>query len=251
MTKLHQIVALAEGKKTNGQKILTKAYHMLQKGAGENSPFAGIERTYEKKSEEDSETFPAESKRVQFKVKDSVGEVKDCLEELWNTLLTQDVANTSAKADVTVDGKVLAKDVPVTHLMYLEKQLTDLGTFVDKLPTLDPAFDWTFDDNSDAYATKTTQTHKTKKVPRVIEKYKHTEEHPAQVELIYEDKVVGYWNTRHFNGCIPAKDKNDMLARVRRLQDAVKVARTKANDIEVEEQKQAKDLLAYVFGDVK
>jgi hypothetical protein len=42
-----------------------------------------------------------------------------------------------------------------------------------------------------------------------------------------------------------------MLARVRRLQDAVKVARTKANDIEVEEQKQAKDLLAYVFGDVK
>lgn len=250
MTKLHQIVALAEGKKSNGQKVLTRVHHALQKSSGENSPFSGIERVYTPNTEE-GEKFPAESKRVQVKVKDSILEVQNCLEDLWNCLLTQDMANTSAKADVVVDGKVLAKDMPVTHLMYLEKQLTDIGTFVEKLPTLDPAFDWDFDENSDAYATKTIQTHKTKKIPRVIEKYKHTEEHPAQVELIYEDTVVGLWNTKHFNGCVPAKVKNDMLARVRKLQDAVKIARTKANDIEVEDQKQAKDLLNYVFGDVK
>lgn len=250
MTKLHQVVALAEGKKTNSQKVLTKAYHTLQKGTGENSPFSGIERTYEP-LEEGSEVFPTESKRVQVKVKDAVAEVQATLEETWNCLLTQDSANTEARASVTVDGKELVKDVPVTYLMYMEKQLTDLATFVEKLPTLDPAFDWEYDENSDAYVTKPTKTHKTKKLPVVIKKAEATKEHPAQVEIVSEDKIVGYWTTRHFNGCIPAKDKNDMLARVRKLQDAVKVARTEANDREVKQRNESKQLLQYVFGDVK
>ena len=37
-----------------------------------------------------------------------------------------------AKADLVVDGVTLAKDLPVTYLLFLEKQLTELKAFVSK-----------------------------------------------------------------------------------------------------------------------
>jgi len=42
----------------------------------------------------------------------------------------------------------LLADVPVTYLLFLEKQLTDLRTFVDKLPVLDPSVVWLQDPSS-------------------------------------------------------------------------------------------------------
>ena len=50
-------------------------------------------------------------------------------------LATQDFANCQAKANVVVDGQTILKEVPVTHLLFLEKQLVDLRTFIDGLPT--------------------------------------------------------------------------------------------------------------------
>lgn len=249
MAKLHQIVAIAEGKKSRGQQLITKAHHMLQRTGtdGGNNPLAGISKTY-RPVDEDGEKLPPEAKRVQVRVKEVIAEVTTGMTDLYDTLLTQDVANTAAKADVTVDGIAILKGVPVTHLMYLEKQLADLHTFVEKLPTLDPAYDWTFNDKVDCYSTPPTETHRTKKVPRNHVLAEATDKHPAQVQVYNEDILCGYWSTTLFNGSIPAKDRNDMLARVRKLQDAVKFARNEANSIEVKEEKQAKKLFDFVFG---
>jgi hypothetical protein len=71
---------------------------------------------------------------------------------LWNLVFTQDTGNQSARADIVVDGKVVLANVPVTSLLFLDKQVNDLETFVSKLPTPDPAEEWTHDPNTGALA---------------------------------------------------------------------------------------------------
>lgn len=251
--KLHQVVALVDGKKKGTETTKTEEYHKIQRSAGAaNNPLEGIRKVYRPKNPEiDDERLPEESRIVQVKVKDSVLRFRNALEDAWDCVLTQDVANMSAKADIIIDGQVYAKDVPVTHLMWLEKQVIDFNTFLGKLPTLDPSHKWDYDSNVDVYTTRDYETHRTKKVQKVVRLAEATKEHPEQAQLVGEDIITGFWNTTHFSGAIPAEEKNNMIARNQKLLEAVKVARTKANDIEVTDQKQAKSLLDFVVGNLK
>jgi len=146
-----------------------------------------------------------------------------------------------------VDGKVLIKDVPPTYLLWLEKQLVDLKTFVDKLPILDPSEEWAYNDAQACFATPPTQTHKTKKIPRNHVKSEATEKHPAQVDVFMEDVVVGYWTTVKFSGALPAQVVNEMLERVEKLQRAVKFAREEANTHEAAAVRYGDAVLGYLF----
>lgn len=243
MAKLNQIIAVVNGKKTKTAKAVTDVYHNLQKP----TLFEGIARSY-RPSTEDGETFPPEKKLVQYRVKDAIAEVRTALTELWDVTATQDWANCKAVADVKVDGKTVLLKVPVSHLLFLEKQLTDLHTFVSKLPTLDSTEKWTFSDEQDSFTSEETRTNKTKKVMRNHVKSEATDKFPAQVETYSEDVKIGEWATIKFSGAVPAKRKNEMLERVARLQEAVKFAREEANNLEVESQGVASPLLDFVFG---
>ncbi len=242
MPKLNQIIAIANGKKSHAASELTKLYHLLQKPA----LLDGISRTYQPKDEE-GERLPAEKKNPQLSVSSAIQTATAALTELFDVVATQDYANTAAKADLVVDGKTILSGVPVTHLLFLEKQLVDLGTFVDKLPSLDPAETWTFDQATDCYRSETSGTTRTKKLPRNHVKYEATKEHPAQVDVYTEDVIVGTWSTTKFSGAIPASEKNAMLSRVRKLQEAVKAAREEANNTEAPQRHTAKSILDFVF----
>jgi hypothetical protein len=244
MGKLHQVVAVVESRKQKAQRVMTDAYHKIQAGGTALSGNAGVYIPLK----EGGEQLPAEGKRVQVRVKEVVAEVTAELEGLLDLLLTQDVANASAKADIVVDEQKIMTDVPVTHLMFMEKKLEEIGNFVDKLPTLDPAYTWAFQDTVAAYATPPIETVRTKKVPRNHVKAEATDHHPAQVEMYHEDEIVGKWSRVLFNGSIPEEEKKKMFARVRKLQEAVKVARNKANDIEAVNQHQSKKMLDFIFG---
>jgi hypothetical protein len=243
MPKLNQIIAITAGKKAQAHKTITEAYQTLQKAA----LLEGVSRTYRPRDEE-GEQLPPEKKLVQAKVYQSVGSVGDALTELFDVVATQDYANCQARADVVVDGATLAKGVPVTHLLFLEKQLVDIHTFVEKLPTLDPGESWEYNADADCYASEPHQTTKTKKVMKNHVKAEATKEHPAQVETYTEDVVVGYWTTVKFSGALPARERNEMLQRVRKLQEAVKAAREEANGLAVEVKKTGAPILQYVFG---
>jgi hypothetical protein len=243
MPKLNQIIALAAGKKSQAHKALTDAHQSLQK----SNSLEGISRTYKPK-DDDGEQLPSEKKAVQLKVKDAVRSAVAALTDLFDIVATQDGANCMAKSDIVVDGIVILKSVPVTTLLFLEKQLVDIHTFVDKLPTLDPGEVWTYSADVDHFASDSYQTTKTKKVMKNHVKAEATKEHPAQVETYTEDVIVGYWTTVKFSSAIPAKEKNEMLERVRKLQEAVKCAREEANGMEVETRKIGAAVLNHVFG---
>ncbi|MFI6416726.1 hypothetical protein ACIBG6_04720 [Streptomyces sp. NPDC050842] len=242
-TKLNQIIAVEKGVKSRAHQDLTTAHHGLQKPA----LLAGISRTYQPKDEE-GEQLPPESTLVQVKAEDVLRDTARALTRLFDVTATKDWANCEARADVTVDGRVLVGQVPVAYLLFLEKQLTDINTFVRKLPVLDAAESWTQDPSTDAWKTEVVRTVRTKKVPRNHVKAEATDKHPAQVDVYYEDVPVGYWTTVKFSGALPARRVNELLERVEKLQQAVKFAREEANSAEVTDQRVGDAVFGYLFG---
>lgn len=240
--KLNQLIAIVNGTKTQTQKSITEVYKKIQS----ESLLMGISRTYQPKDEE-GETRPPENKRVQYTVEQALNEAGDQWSELWDLVTQQDATNCVAKADIVVDGNVVAALIPVTTLIFLEKQLTDVHTFISKIPTLDPAEHWVWNDNANAYACDPSQTSSTKKVLKNHVKYEATKEHPAQVEVFSEDVTIGHWTTIKFSGALPAAAKKGMLDRVDKLQKAIKMAREQANLEEVHPIKISKKLLSYLF----
>lgn len=243
MTRLNQIVAIEKGVKSSSQSELTTQYQTLQKA----TLLSGISRVYQPKDEE-GEALPPESTRVQVKVDDVLGRVAEVMTRLFDVTATKEWANTSARADVVVDGAVLLADVPITYLLFLEKRLVDVHTLVGKLPLLDSAEEWEFDASTDCWRTPPAKTVRTKKVPRNHVKAEATEHHPAQVEMYFEDVPVGTWTTVKFSGALPAQRVNELRARVDKLADAVRFARENANEAEVVDQKAGEKVFGYLFG---
>lgn len=243
MPKLNQILAVEKGTKARVYSEVTQMNASAQKPA----LFNGFSKTWKPK-DEDGETFPPESLRVQQNAREQLAVLARHLTELFDVSAAKDWANCQAKADVVVDGKVLLKQSPATYLLFLEKQLNDIQTFVGNLPSLDPAEEWRFDEAANVYKSELTKTARTKKVQKPIVLYDATKEHPAQTQLITEDIVIGHWDTVKHSGALPPKRKQELLERVEKVIKAVKFAREEANAQEAEKKDVASALFEYLLG---
>lgn len=228
MPKLHQILAVSNGKKTQTQQVITQLYHFLQ----QTQLFQGLARTYRPR-DDDGEELPPEGKRVQQRADVLLDDAAKQWTLLFDSVATMDAGNTQAKADVIVDGHLVLEKVPVTTLLFLEKQLTDIHAFTQKIPTLDPAFSWQWNADANCYTAEPVETTRTKKILENHIKYDATKEHPAQVETFTSDVVVGYWKKTDFSGAMPEEDRTALAKRVYKLREAVITAREAANGLEV------------------
>jgi hypothetical protein len=242
--KLNQIIAVVQGKKSRASKLLTDSHRGWNKDA-----ISGIEKNYRPKAD-DGDPLPAESKRIHLNVPERIRDTMDQVASFFDVVMTQEAGNTQAKATIEVDGKPFLTDMPVTTLLFLEKQLVDLHTFVSTLPTLPPDREWRRDDNRDCYVTDPIESIRTSKQQKPIVLYDATPEHPAQTQIISEDVTVGTWTTTYLSSAIPARQKAEMLRRVEDMQDAVKRAREQANSIEVEQLTHGRRILNHIFGDL-
>jgi hypothetical protein len=241
-TKLCQIIAVEKSAKNKSHQMLTDAYQKMQKSALMN----GISRTYTPKDEE-GEQLPSEATRVQVTAKMLLADASKALTDLFDVTATKDFGNCEARADVVVGETTLLKSVPVTYLLFLEKKLVDLHTFVSKIPVLDSSEDWTLDPNVGCFASKPSETVRTKKVFVPLVLSPATDKHPANVKEGFEDKSVGTWKTVKFSGAMPAQKAQEMLERVEKLQRAVKFAREEANSFPVENQKVGEKIFNFLF----
>lgn len=240
MAKLNGLVAVMGHRKAAAKADLTAAHHKVQKP----DATTGLSRVYRPKDDE-GEQLPAEGKIVQYTVAAAIRDARAALTSLFDSVAAVDRTNCSAVGDIVVDDKLLLAQVPVAHLLFLEKQLVDMHTFVAALPVLDPAEQWTSEADSYKSAIKTTV--RTKKIPRNHVKAEATDKHPAQVDVYTEDVVVGYWDTRQFSGAIPAAERQKYLSRLKKLQEAVKFAREAANNTEVVDFRTGQAIMSFVF----
>lgn len=242
MPTLHQVLAAEKGVKGRANRTFTDAHHTVTK----TPLLSGIARVYTP-NDDDGERLPPESAPVQINARDAITDVQTALTELFDVVITKDAANQIAEADLIVDGNVLVSNVPVTTLLFLEKQLTDIYTFVRKLPVLDPAEQWHLDDQRGHYTTVPVMTARSKKIMKTHIAYPATTEHPAQTQTYGEDVQVGLWTTLKFSGALPTARVAELTARVVTLQKAVTAARQAANGMEVSDRKMGDAVLGYLF----
>jgi hypothetical protein len=242
--KLNQVIAIEKTVRSEHQSRLTNIHRM----SSHPELFSGFVKRYEPKDEE-GERYPDERQVVRARCEDNLREAFESFVGMINTVATKDIGNCSALADVQVGAPsfVLMQSIPATHLLFWEKALVDLRTFVQSLPELDPSEEWATDGDSGLSKTGEIKTQRTAKEQKPIVLYDATPEHPAQTQMITQDVVVGYWNTVKLSGAISAVRKKEILARLSNVQKAVKTAREEANAVDVEKAKVAKEVFDYIL----
>lgn len=240
--KLNQVIAISGTVKSRKQSTFDATYHQMKK----EGIFSGYTKTYVAKDEE-GEKLPDDVKIVQLTVDKAIMTARTVLEDMFNIVATQDKGNCLAKADVKIDGNILLKDVPATHLIFLEKELKDINTFIESFPVLDPSEDWAFESANGCFKSKPTETFRTKKIPKSMITAPATDKHPAQVHMYTDDVVIGTYTTTKFSGNMLATRKEKFLDKVRVLIRAVQQAREEANMTEVESVDYGSTVLSYIF----
>jgi hypothetical protein len=241
--KLNQVLAVEKGVKVRTYSAITEMHKAAQVAA----LFQGFSKTYEPVSENGHPQAP-QSQKVQKNAEEMFAEAQKTLIDLFDVTATKDWGNQSAKADLMVDGKTLLTGVPATYLLFLDKQLSDLRALIGSTTELDGSIDWSKDPSTGLFKSNPVQTQSTAKVQRALVLHPPTDKHPAQTQLITEDQVVGHWFQVKHSGALPTPRKKELLGRVQKLLDAVKVALEDANMTRVEDQKTGEAVLNYIFG---
>lgn len=244
MAKLNQIIAIEKGIKSRVTSAVNENYKLIQKA----ELFNGFDKKYQPKDEE-GDRLPNENKFVQQQGRNVLKVLETAMTELYGVTSRKDWTNMTAKADVVVDGAVLFPAAPVTFLLFMEKNLTDIRTFIAAMPVLDAAEDWSIDQNSGLYKTDTVSTSRTKKINKPLVLYPATDKHPAQTQIVTEDIIAGVWQTVKLSGALPRPEILAYLAKVEKLLKAVKEAREEANmTAEVESPDVGSAVFGYIFG---
>ena len=122
--------------------------------------------------------------------------------KMFDYELTRDAANQEAKADLVIDGKVVAKDLPVTFLLSAETRMRAQREIFAKMPALDMARKWEkVGDEQWKHGPNFINREEKRTEPVVL--YPHTDQHPAQIKEVVTTKVIARFDTTDFSGPSP------------------------------------------------
>lgn len=203
-------------------------------------------------SAENSQSVTESQSDITTTVPAQLKELQPFLQKSLNASYQVANANTKAMADVVLDDStVLLSNVPATALLELEKRISDIHGILQAIPTLDPAKSFTADAQRGPgyYKAREVRKTRTKKtfVPLVLAAA--TKEHPAQVKEGYEDQPIGSIAEQEWSGLLTPSEKSAMLAKCEEVSRAVRAARSRANEQEVDKTlKIADKLLGHIFG---
>lgn len=168
----------------------------------------------------------------------TVGETLEYLFDNWaryeDTQIRKNVTNQKATTSLPI-GDTVIDDVPVDELMGLETRLTKIREIFQQIPTLDASREWQKSTVREGVwiASRPDVTTKTERVITPIVLYEATKEHPAQIDKVNKDEVVGTFTTVSFSGAITSLQKANALKRIDDLLGETKKARMRANMKEV------------------
>jgi len=240
--RLISVVMLQRTLKARVSTVVNEAYKNVQKAP----LFAGIAREYTPKAEE-GQKLPSEALQVQLVASSLISAIATDLGQLWDLTATRDAGNQVAKGNVVVRGRVILNDVSSSNLLFLEKQLIDVRTFITACPVLDTAKEWTTDEITGISRTRPVETTRSEKIEETVVVVPPNERHPAQTRDRVRDQIVGTWATTHLSGALTALQQHKLINRVNELIDAVKIAREEANLVTVEDVKVGDALFGFLL----
>lgn len=249
-TKLHEILAVEGGLQAAARKINEETVRTLN---SKDAHFIGTTTIVKFFDEGDAEKLNTEeTKAMVTTVGAKLDYNKRANVRAWDAYLQKESANQNARADIEVDGKVLASGVPGVVLLGMETKLAELRAVYEAIPTLAPGPNWQPDPEVGKGVFRAAEPEvkfRTKKIIKGIELSPATKEHPAQVQAASEDVVVAKVMTHIWSGMLSGADKSAILDRLDKLLRAVKRARQRANEVPVENRHFGESLFSFIHGD--
>lgn len=252
MPNLSQVLGFRKTADKLAQDIQTRVYHLLQKPG----LFDGAVATYTPLNDDatEAEKLPPRNELVQQDVGALLAEFAKISVEQWDRSGAIEYTNSKVLIPVTLPNGVVVENMTPTHLLWLEHQVSHLiHNVVPAIPTLDTSVAWSAERTSehDAYVSDPVKTFRMAKVRK-----NHVQWEPPspeykqqpQIETYTADEPVGSWLTTRLSKAMPAKDKAELLERCIRLHDAIKSARLKANEAEVENAPHGQAMWDYLLG---
>ena len=243
--QLHQLLAVENDRKQQANNILQETIDTFSK---KHDHFDGIKKTYESYDEADQK-IPPELKEIVTTVKDKLAYSQQAISKGIDAQISKEETNASGivKAELKIDNTSFG-DLSATSLLALEQFLIKIRNMYKVIPTLDPTKKWNLKDG--IYETDQEVKYRTEKKIEKIVKAEATKEHPAQVDLINIDRQVGEYLTVYKSGKITPFQKSQLLEKIDNLIDAVKKARSKANESEVKNIKIGDKIFQYINNDI-
>lgn len=252
MTKLHEILAVESQKEGYFKDSLIEMINLFK---NKLNHFSGFSKTLTLNGEDSpekqaKELAESENQTLTTTVASELNYLSDVISDYFDVIAQKDDANQRAVADIVIDGVVIATAIPATTLLSLENKLKQLRSVFDQIPTLQPGVDWKLDptlgDHVYIDQNKIIRS-KTKKGFDFKVLVSATDKHPAQVEKwdIVED--IGYFTTTRWCGMISVAEKSELLKRFDKLASAIKQARQRANEAEVNKIQLGNKLFSYLL----
>lgn len=251
MGKIHELLAVQTNLNGQATKLRTDLQATFEK---KRHLFEETLQTFTSSEEHGALPVVEESKTIQTTVGKELSWISKKLIQQVDVGYQVDLANTQAAADIeTEDGNILARAVPATTLLWLEKRILEWKELFVAIPTLDPAKGFVADaDKGDGiYKAREVRKTRTRKVKEVITLVPPTDKHPGQAQLVDIDKPIGTIIELAWSSMLTPALKADLLDRTEVLYRAVTKARAKANETEISKDKKiASDIFEFLLDDL-
>lgn len=248
MPKLHELLAIEKGKLSQWTTLVQDTLAKF----GKEQYFKGFIKNLKMIRESPENEALEKSGTDSRDVITTVGETLEYLFETWadyeDTQFRKNLTNQKASASFMI-GDVLIEDVPVDELMGLESRLAKIREIFHQAPTLDASREWLPSTVRTGVwiAAKPDVTTKTEKAIVPVVLYEATKEHPAKVETVNKEEVVGTYTTVTFSGAARSLQKANALKRIDDLLIEIKKARMRANMKEVVNAEIGKTIVKYLL----
>lgn len=250
MGKLHQVLAVRQGKRQEANEAFKELMSVFK---DQSQVFFGMKETFTPDKEEEGDVVIEKQKGIHLSVFRAIVPVTFSLASALDAECSVDYTNaqgSSANADIILDdGKKILENVPIMALMNMEKEISNFLNLIAAIPIMDPTKEWTPAEDSDEFFLNRRVAVRTRKEPVPLVKYMATKEHPAQVDVVNKDVKVGIVEHVEMSGAITFGEKEKMLKRGRELLNAIRSARSRANDVEAADEKVGSKLYLHILGD--
>lgn len=186
---------------------------------------------------------------VHLRVEDALREARRYAVPAINTTGSKDRTNQEATADLIVNGRTIATELSVPHLLWLETWLKEWKNFISVLPILDPAHRWTPNQSTGLYESEPEETARNLRETVSLVLIAPTQYQPGQAQPIQRETHVGKFTTTILSGAVSQDRKQQLLDRLHDLSLAVREAVARANHTPaVEETSEGDALMDYLLG---
>lgn len=238
MAKLHELLAAEKTPTGAWNQLFEDTIKKFKNPAhffdGHSKSLQMIEDTPANKAVEDQNR---EEKPVTTTVLDTLEYALDIFAKAEDLQFQKNATNRKATGTVMWRGSPLLVDMPVDELLGLEARLTKMRLLFAEIPTLDATKHWAKADQIGANVWQTQfpeEATKTEKQVIPVIMSPATDKHPAQIQAVQKDVVVGKFTTTKRSGAATAIQKAEAIKRIDELLIEVKQARMRANETEAE-----------------